>query len=66
VYAQTGVYFTNLGATSNLGALLPGYHLLNFRYEWANLSGLLLGNELGISMTQDRPSWSWILLGRCG
>jgi iron complex outermembrane recepter protein len=37
VYAQTGVYFTNLGATSNPGALLPGYHLLNFRYEWANL-----------------------------
>jgi iron complex outermembrane receptor protein len=37
VYAQTGVYFTNLGGTSNPGALLPGYHLLNFRYEWENL-----------------------------
>jgi iron complex outermembrane receptor protein len=37
VYAQTGVNFTNLGGTSNPGALLPGYHLLNFRYEWENV-----------------------------
>ena len=37
VYAQTGVFFTNLGATSNPDALLPGYHILNFRYEWQNV-----------------------------
>jgi iron complex outermembrane receptor protein len=38
VYAQTNFAFTNLGGTSNPGADLPGYHLLNFRYEWENVA----------------------------
>ncbi len=28
-----------------------------------NLSDLLLGNELGITICQGWPSWLWILLG---
>jgi iron complex outermembrane receptor protein len=38
VYAQTSFAFTNLGGTRDPGADLPGYHLLNFRYEWENVA----------------------------
>src|SRR5258708_37145191 len=38
-------------------------HRIDLLRAAANLSDLLLGNELGITMTQGWPSWLWILLG---
>ncbi|MHB8348562.1 MAG: hypothetical protein ACYDHM_15720, partial [Acidiferrobacterales bacterium] len=38
-------------------------HRVDLPRAAANLSDLLLGCELGITMTQGWPSWLWMLLG---
>ncbi len=34
VYGQSGQYFSNLNNTTNPGSWLPGYSLVNFRFDW--------------------------------
>ena len=42
VYGQTQTYYSNLGGTISPGVLLPGYGLLDIRFDWSHVfnSGL--------------------------
>jgi iron complex outermembrane receptor protein len=42
VYAQSYEYFSNLANTLTPGTKLPGYSILNLRYDWKNVFGTKL------------------------
>jgi len=39
VYGQSEQYFSNLDSTVNPGSRLPGYSLLNMRFDWRQVAG---------------------------
>ena len=39
VYGQSAQYFSNLDNTVNPGSQLPGYSLLNLRFDWRRVAG---------------------------
>lgn len=55
LYEQTAQYFTNLGNTSNPGARLPGYGLLNFRVDWRDIAGSRVSLAAFMKNATDKP-----------
>jgi hypothetical protein len=58
---------TPASAMEGLQQLRPGdqveeIHRVGLLQSATNLSDLLLGNELGITISQGWPSWLWMLL----
>jgi iron complex outermembrane receptor protein len=39
LYSQTGMYFSNNASTTTPHTRIPGYGLLNLRYDWSNILG---------------------------
>ncbi len=58
LYAQTYTYFSNNNSTITPGARLPGYGLLNMRYEWTDVLGSKLSFAAFAKNLTDRQYYT--------
>ena len=57
-YAQSYEYFSNLASTLTPGTKLPGYSILNLRYDWKNIFGTKLTASAFARNTLNRPYYT--------
>lgn len=43
IYAQSGAYFSNVARSLSPNTKLPGYEVVNFRFDWDNIAGTGFG-----------------------